>query len=267
MKFQYIALDFDGTILNKEHKISDKLKELLINLQDQGIKVLLCSGRNIEGMREVIEQIKTIDYDTFVISSNGGEIFKVTNGEMINIKSNKFEVSEVRHIKNLIENEAQTLVAFEGSNAFLNKFSIKAYYNQVKFGRWPSIGIHGPVNKILLIDTVEKVNKNYNKVKALMSITNPKINVFRSVPTLIEITPPGATKGQALAKIFKENNFDQSKLIAFGDGENDIDMLTYANLGVCMKNGFDTTKQASDDICKSNDEDGVYHYLMGVLND
>lgn len=266
MKYKYIALDFDGTILDKHHKLNSELRDLLINLQDNGIKVFLCSGRNIEGMKDVISQIKTLNYETFIISSNGGEIFKVMDKKMISIKSNRFETKEVLHIKSLIENEANTLVAFEGSNAFLHKFSIKSYFHQVKYGRWPSIGIHGPVNKMLLIDSVSNVNLKYEKVKQLMKITNPEINVFRSVPTLIEITPPGSTKGQALAQIFEDNQYNVEELIAFGDGENDIDMLSFAGLGVCMANGFDTTKAVSDDICRSNIENGVYHYLKGVIN-
>ncbi len=266
MQYKYIALDFDGTILNKQHKLSCELKELLIELQNKGVKVILCSGRNIEGMRFVMEEINIIDYDTYIVSCNGGEVYEVKNREIKNIKSLKFEYDVVKQMKSLIQDETKIMVAFEGEKAFLNKFSFLAYYSQLKYGRRPSIGIKGDVNKILLISTVEKINQKYPKVKSLMKLFDPEINVFRSVPTLIELTPKGATKGEALEILFNDNNLNKDELIAFGDGENDIEMLSFAGLGVCMENGFDTTKQEANVICDSNENNGVYKYLKEVYD-
>ncbi len=267
MKYKYIALDFDGTILNSKHKLSEELKEMLINFQEQGIKVFLCSGRNIGGMKKIMQEINTLHYDTYVVSCNGGEVFKIKNGEMINVKSNLFDHEDVKVIKALVKDEAKTMLAFEGENTFIERFNLKTYYHQLKVGRRPGIGINRAVNKMLLIDNVEHINSKYDKVKSLLKVSYPDVKVFRSLPTLIEIAPPGSTKGEALDQIFKENGYDKSELIAFGDGENDIEMLEYAGHGVCMANGFDTTKAVSNDIALTNDENGVYKYLLGLINE
>ncbi len=93
------------------------------------------------------------------------------------------------------------------------------------------------------------------------------VNVFRSVPSLIEITPSGSTKGLGLKTVFELKGWDLKDLIVFGDGENDISMFEVAGHAVAMENAFDTVKAVADEVCLSNKEDGVAVYLEQIYSE
>ena len=57
-------------------------------------------------------------------------------------------------------------------------------------------------------------------------------------------------------------NFDRSQAIAFGDGNNDIQMLKAVGTGVAMENASDDLKAVADEICRDVAEDGVYQYCL-----
>ena len=71
------------------------------------------------------------------------------------------------------------------------------------------------------------------------------------------------SKGQALLKLAQIKNISLDNVIAFGNGENDIDMLKIAGTGIAMDNSFDTVKEVADAICEDNEHDGIGKYLEG----
>ena len=70
-----------------------------------------------------------------------------------------------------------------------------------------------------------------------------------------------ATKANAVAALSRYWNIAQSEIVAFGDDLNDIDLLTYAGVGVAVANALDEVKAVADDICDTNDNDGVAKWL------
>ena len=67
-------------------------------------------------------------------------------------------------------------------------------------------------------------------------------------------------KATAIQKI--KHHFELDHIICFGDGENDIEMIKQADIGIAMKNGCDKVKEIADHITDSVDEDGIYTYLV-----
>lgn len=77
-----------------------------------------------------------------------------------------------------------------------------------------------------------------------------------------DIIPASGGKGVAVEKILEYYGFDKSEAIAFGDGNNDIDMLKAVGTGIAMANATEKVKQAADVVCLSAVEEGVYHYCL-----
>ena len=73
-----------------------------------------------------------------------------------------------------------------------------------------------------------------------------------------------ASKGKALMELSTIKNIPLSHMIAFGNGENDIEMLKVAGKGVAMENSFATVKSAGDDVCLDNEHDGIGVYLENL---
>ena len=76
----------------------------------------------------------------------------------------------------------------------------------------------------------------------------------------VDIIPRNGGKGLAVLKILEHYRLSREEALAFGDGNNDIEMIEAAGWGVAMGNASPELKAAADDICGSAAEDGIYHY-------
>lgn len=266
--YKYVALDFDGTLLGDDHKASKRSIDLLKKLQAKGIIVILCSGRNVLQMEFVAKQIESDKYQTYIISDNGGVVTKLENGQRTVIRNAKFEQAEFEKLIAKVTGKTAKLLAFNDGQRYLAKFNpremIRAF---VRFKEFYKIGLPKQASKILLVDQASKIEEIYSEVTADILADFPHLNVFRSVPTLIEVTPEGSTKGLGLELAFKTSGWDLTDLIAFGDGENDISMFEVAGKSVAMENGFDTVKAMADDIARPNNCDGVALYLEQIYQE
>ncbi len=262
--YKYIVLDMDGTLLNSKHNIDSKLKELLIDLQNDGVKLILCSGRNINNMRMYAKELECYKHETYIVSDNGGAITRINHGKEELLKTSTMSKEVVTNIVNIVGNRTKDASSFSGKNRYSRRLNWTSLYVWYKYGHLPRVGIKREANKVLFVDKPEKINEIYEQVKAELHAYNSEINVFRSVPHLIEVTPPGSLKGNALKEIFEMNNFDKEEMIAFGDGENDISMLEYAPTAIAMGNAFDTVKAVATDVCDTNDNNGIYKYLKNA---
>ena len=78
----------------------------------------------------------------------------------------------------------------------------------------------------------------------------------------VDIIPVNAGKGAGIEKMLKHYGIDKSQAMAFGDGNNDIEMLKAVGNGIAMANASDDLKAVADEICGDVSEDGIYHYCL-----
>lgn len=261
--YKYIAVDFDGTILNSKHKLDLKLIKLFKELQKKGIIIIPASGRNISQMMDYIKKFNDFEYPTYIISDNGGTIHHMSDKlELVN--EIVFDDEVINYIYENFKHYTKDFLVFKNGKCYCEKMSLMQRFVSYKFKRKVIFEKPNGGSKVIMVDKVDNISKCYDEVKTKLESKFSDINVFRSVRTLIEITPNGATKGSALSLIFEKNKYERQSLICFGDGENDIDMLKFAGHSVAMSNAFDNVKNISDEVCLSNDENGVYEYLVSL---
>jgi len=94
-----------------------------------------------------------------------------------------------------------------------------------------------------------------------------ELSVLQSRPHFLEITDKRATKGQTLKWLAEREGIKQAEIIAFGDGHNDIDMISYAGLGVAVANARQAVIDAADLITASNNDDGVAEVIERFVLD
>ena len=83
MNYQILALDLDGTLTNSSKEISEPTLKALIEIQEQGKKVVLASGRPTNGVAPLAEQLRLGDYGSYILSFNGGRITNCQTKEII----------------------------------------------------------------------------------------------------------------------------------------------------------------------------------------
>lgn len=82
-----------------------------------------------------------------------------------------------------------------------------------------------------------------------------------SKPFFIEGIAPNVSKGNALRRLAKRLDLTPENTMVFGDSLNDISMLNFSHNSVAMGNARAETKQAARFVCRSNQEDGVAHFV------
>ena len=114
---------------------------------------------------------------------------------------------------------------------------------------------------------VEKITVNFKEEKGVLlwekeirerlSEEFPGYAVVKGIPTNLEITVGGATKGNAILHLGELLGIKREEIMVCGDSQNDMEMIKAAGLGVAMGNAAPEVKEAADYITLTNEEDGV----------
>jgi len=268
MEYKLVAIDLDDTLLKDNRTISQKNIEALKQAAEKGVKVILASGRAAESTYYYMEKI---GLEFPVIGFNGACIYDGKNKRVLHEMLLDCEVALpiIKHVETL----GIHCNVYVDDKIYIqkrNKWSEFYKENFVKSSLMVEVGklsdfIRFPVLKILLADD----NEVLLGIKPEMEkIAGNDVNVFFSQPYFLEFTNKYATKGYALKVLAEYYGIRQEEVMAIGDAYNDISMIQYAGLGVCMGNGVDDVKKIADFVTLENDEDGVAHAIERfILND
>lgn len=109
------------------------------------------------------------------------------------------------------------------------------------------------INKFLISDERD----NAHTRARLEMVVNGRATVTQAVPEYIELLPRGASKGKGLARLLAQLAIPWEAVLALGDGENDLEMLQRAGVGVAMGNAAAVVQTAADYVVATNNEAGV----------
>ena len=268
MKYKLIVLDLDGTLTNSKKVITPRNREILIRVQEQGIRLVLASGRPTYGIVPLANELRMNEFGGFILSYNGGEIINWETKEMMyeNVLPNDivpilYESARAHHLSILTYDEAEIVTEhpqdpYVQKEAFLNKMAVRETNDFLR-------NITLPVAKCLIVGDADKLIP----LEAELSLRlQGRINVFRSEPYFLELVPQGIDKALSLGVLLKETGIEREEIIAMGDGYNDLSMIKFAGLGIAMGNAQEPVKKAADYITLSNDEDGVAEAIIKFLS-
>lgn len=265
--YKLVALDMDGTLLNENQKISDRVKKAIAEARTKGIKIILSSGRGFKGIEKYVKELQL---DELVVSLNGAVVTDASGDEIIFSIHMEPEIS--RRIMELQKEYDIFSIIFIGKKMYVEELNEKALYFS-SFEGVELITVRSmlkfystqPIGKMLMIGENERLVMFKEK---LLEEIGTAINATFSLPDFLEVYNINVNKGIILHKIAEYYGIKREEIIAIGDGENDTSMIEYAGLGVAMENGMDSVKNAADIITKSNTEDGVAHviekYILNV---
>ncbi|CAM8970502.1 unnamed protein product [Rhodiola kirilowii] len=274
LKFSHIFCDMDGTLLNSKGLISPKTAEALKEATSRGIKVVIATGKSRPAAKIVLEKAGLTGKEgVFSDTSPGvfiqGLVVYGRNGQKIYRRNLDPSICREACIYSLEHNVP--LVAF-CENTCLTLFDHPlvdylqtAYHEPVEIV--PSVDQllkSAQVQKLIFMDTVEGVA---NSLRPYWSkAAGGRARVVQAVADILEIVPPGSSKGSGVRILLEHLGVSENEVMAIGDGENDMEMLELAGLGVALSNGSEQAKAVADVIGISNDEDGaadaIYRYAL-----
>ncbi|WP_125707596.1 Cof-type HAD-IIB family hydrolase [Companilactobacillus zhongbaensis] len=261
MTYKLIAIDLDDTLLNTQKTISKGNETIIKRALQQGIKIVLCSGRTHNAVKNYADQLGILGDEQFLIT-NGGAIIETASQNILyeEALSNQFYRDFVSFVKknklhyNVVDDKSNT---YTSSEKWFDKYTIaQAYENDSGlFIREPD---ELPDDFQILKAIINGNKDELDNISDLVHQTYDKdYFVVRTGEGFLEVFPQNVNKGSALKMLTKKLNIDLENVIAIGDRDNDIPMLKLAGKGIAMGNGQPGVKDVADFVTKDNNEDGV----------
>ena len=277
--FKAVCLDLDGTLLDDDKKISDRSFLLLDNLIENGIEVIIATGRHFYMVSDFLKPLKR---DIMVCANNGAmSRFKESN-KLVNVEY----VSNCKFLE--IYNRALEC----GMNPYIYVDSfVDGYHLAIKDGQPKKSHFEeNIVDKKIAVDSVRYFSQiDVKSLETVLCIAfldqKERIDEFFEhfkdeedlvknmyfVPTgrkVLEFQSKKADKWIAITNYLKSKNISLSEVVSFGDEFNDKSMVKNSGMGFAMKNGIEELKSLTKNITEfTNNEDGVYFELKKIFKD
>ena len=251
-QIKIIFFDIDGTLVDMQTKqISAKTIEALQRLKANGIKICIATGRSPVSL----PKFDDVDFDAY-LTFNGSYCYDQSGA----IFSNPICTEDVQKI---IHNAAK--LGRPVSVATKNRLAANGTENDL--AEYYSFA---HLELTVAEDFAEATQQEIYQVMLgcretdypaiLDGVQGAKITAWWD--RAVDIIPANGGKGMGIKKILDYYHLDKAEAMAFGDGNNDIEMLEAVGTGVAMENASPRLKTIADDICGHVALDGVYHYCL-----
>lgn len=265
MTIKLVATDLDGTFFGADHRPLARNVEVANALGDKGIVVAAVTGRSWFGGYELATSTGA-RFDWF-IGSNGGHRLNPSTGEIE--ERLLFDSAEVSDLLDTLDDTFDELgFGAEHHNGFWFSERFLNLYPRTPEGK-PRMAY--PTRDDLRDDDIGKLFVSHPTITTmeLVDMVTPYVPASMYATTsgtsFVEITPDGADKGSALARLCAGLGIDRSEVIAFGDNYNDLTMLEWAGRGVAMGNAEPAVREVADEVTSTNTEHGVAQVLETLL--
>lgn len=262
MKYKIISMDFDGTLLTSDKKVSKRSKEILVKLKRENYIIVGITARNLSSVKNVCD----INMFNYLILNNGAYIYDVENNKT-SIISN-IDKNTAIEITNYFENDA-----YQIDYCSLNKYYVyknedidnRTFFKKIKNideVKEKIVRMNVFLNdNIKIKNSLEHLKNNHKNLEVIeMSDTDTKNSKIWLV-----CTSKGTNKLETLKKLCIKLDTDIDKVIFFGDGANDISIISQVGLGVAMGNALEKVKNQAKEITLSNNEDGIAYFLRRII--
>ncbi len=263
--YRIIALDLDGTLLNSNKELTPTSLAALQKAADAGIEIVPTTGRFYGGMPKVIRDLPFVRY---AITINGAEVKDLKTGEII--YSSEMPWQQCVEIMTELDSLPFIYDCYMESAGWMTQALLEQVDNIIDSPHFRKL-VHEtrqavPELKAFLHERGHDVQKiscftrdEPMRLHTLKTLGDryENICVSSSVDQNLEINHADANKGAALKALAEHLSIPVSATMSFGDGLNDLSMLSDAGLGVAMANACPEAKACADVMTASCDEDGV----------
>jgi len=265
LSYKLIAIDLDDTLLNDELEISTKNLEALKYAANKGVKIVICTGRASNSVKKYIDIIEDYGSEDFIIVFNGS-IITSSQGEIIFKKIIKKEL--LHKLVDIGRKEDVDIQIYNNDDLYVEKYTDKIKEYEILSGTKANViddlkNEETTLKVLYNCDDTTKLDKIKEEIETLYS---SEVFVFFSKKNYLEVLCNEGNKGIALEYLANLLALTRKEVIAIGDSENDIYMIEYAGLGVCMKNGRESVRNIANYVTENtNNENGVSEVIYKFI--
>lgn len=255
--------DVDGTILKKDSLIfSDKIKSSFEKLHQKEIKIAIATARDFVSMLDFCGQLKYVDY---LIGANGAFLWDFQKQDYL--YNNFLNKDEVKLLFEELSEIFQGIIVLSKDYAYASETFNKKHWYFAPFAEKIKLYNHKEIAKEDLF-FIEIRDDYFLDKKSFLDEFFKKHNLNLTLSSFWNrgafISNRNVSKGIAIKNLLSSLGFQSQSVISFGDGHNDLDMLSLAGYAVAMGNSSDEVKKIANLVTKSVEEDGVYFALKDL---
>ena len=264
MGYRLVALDIDGTIRSAEHPLSDRTRRTIARVMDAGVVVTLATGRMFQS---AVQSTFELNIKSPIVSFQGAHVADPTTGEVLWHMPLTADMASMA-LEELASWGMQVL-AYHGDQVYVSDMTpwVESYGKRNHVTINVVSDLKGfAVNELTRLVVVGDEDKIQRLETNLNSNFASQLHVTRSLPQFCEILHPDGGKDKALAWLCSYLGIRQDEVIAFGNGYNDVHMLSWAGLGVAIGGAVPEVLEVSDRIAPPIEEDGAAQVIEDLLD-
>jgi Cof subfamily protein (haloacid dehalogenase superfamily) len=260
---QALACDLDRTLIGQDAVLRPRTLAAIAAARGAGIHVLLVTGRMFRSVRRYAVAAGITDP---VVCYQGAVVADPTTGEFL--RHVPMPEPEAREVIEAVEALGFTILVYVDDELYVARETPESD----AYAGFQHLVVHAvgdllswlpkaPTKLVAVGDPVE-----LDGVQAEMKARfDGRLYISKSLPHFLEFASPSVNKGSGLDFAAARLGFSRERTVAFGDGENDVELLDWAGYGVAVANAHPRVLAVADFVCPSVDEEGVAQVLEAYL--
>jgi Cof subfamily protein (haloacid dehalogenase superfamily) len=262
LAFDLGAFDLDGTVLRRNLRITPDTLAALRSLRERGMRLVVATGRRFESAREQAGRLGFAERDPVICY--GGSMVRRMNGETLlhrtlpaslSLEVLEWAAARDLHARVFVDGHIITSPDIPAARPEPGASVVASP------AVWLREGGKEPT-KLVIVDHPDDIKGWLEEARTAFA---GRLFVTRSLPHYVEIGSLEGTKASALGFLCERWGIEPERVLAFGDADNDIDMLRFAGRGVAVGGMTGEVREAADEVVPDVDEDGVAGYVETLL--
>ncbi|WOZ36298.1 HAD-IIB family hydrolase [Paenibacillus polymyxa] len=263
--FKLVVSDLDGTFLNNSGTFDVELfNQVYGEMKENNIAFVACTGKQCERVEELFDE--------------HGKGIWILGDSATRIKRDGVVVKEFTIERNLALQAISQIEAFAKDFIIIACTTEAAYVHSQIQEEYYKI-VKGSYKEVLKIDSFDQINSNFLKItvydpsgrssilrKHVEKTLLDQIYIVDSEANWLDITALHTHKGETVRKLQEILGVTMDETMSFGDGENDVELMSIAKYSFAVKNACENTKNAASFITKSNEKNGVLLTIKKMMD-
>jgi Cof subfamily protein (haloacid dehalogenase superfamily) len=258
-----IASDLDRTLIGEDYELHERSVAAIAAARAAGIHVVVVTGRMFRSVRPYLRRA---GLDDLVVCYQGAVVADPVSGRFLRHVTIPLELA--RETIAAVEREGFQLNCYVDDDLYVAKMTPEAHA-YAKHQRIPidTVGnllewLASPPTKLVAIGEPKALDGLGERLREQFG---GRLYISKSLPFFLELASPEVSKGSGLGFVAEQLGFTAAETVAFGDGENDIELLDWAGYSVAVANAQVEVLARADFVCPPVQEEGVSQVIEALL--
>ncbi len=262
-RVEAFACDFDRTLVGEDLVLRPRTLAAIVAVREAGIRVLVVTGRMFRSVRPYVLEA---GIEEPVVCYQGAVVAEPDTGRFL--RHEPIPLAVAREAIAAVEADGFGLNCYVGDELYVASETPEAHaYAEFQHLPIHTVGpllewLDEPPTKLVAIGEPRVLDGLEERMKARF---DGRLYISKSLPYFLEFASPAVTKASGMDFVAEHLGIARERTVAFGDGENDVELLEWAGYAVAVENAHERVLALADFVCPPVDEEGVAQVVEALL--